>query len=287
MCAAKGESLSGAGALTIRSMLAQPRFEVIPLKGAVEETLTLPERSIVTVTASPRKGIEATLTLSEELAEHNYKVVPHLTARQVKDKAHLKEIIDRLIDKNFDDVFVIGGDITTPVGIYSSAVELMADMVELKARPMHIGIAAYPEGHPLISKDALLQALKSKQPMADYMVTQICFDAGTIMDWLRQMRAAGITLPVYIGIPGVVKRSKLLEISMRVGVGESARFLKNHLGMIGTLLRQDIYSPEGLVKKISALSRGMDVSGFHIYTFNQCKATERWRQKAIKTGRTG
>ena len=44
----------------------------------------------VTVTASPRKGLEATLGLSERLARAGYPVVPHLSARLVRDRSHLE-----------------------------------------------------------------------------------------------------------------------------------------------------------------------------------------------------
>jgi methylenetetrahydrofolate reductase (NADPH) len=268
--------------LSINKMLKSARFEVIPMKGVIEEAVTLPAGSVITVTASPRKGIEATFTLSEELAGRGFRVVPHLIARQVRDKSHLHEIVDRLSAGGFEDVFIIGGDITEPVGTYDSSSALIADMVEMGNRPRRIGVAAYPEGHPLIKRETLMQALKAKQPFVNYMVTQICFDPQTIGKWLTDVRANGITLPVYIGIPGVLKRPKLLEISLRVGVGDSTRFLKNHLGMVARLLRHDMYNPDSLVKKVTGLTRDQVVAGFHIYTFNQCLSTKHWREKALK-----
>jgi methylenetetrahydrofolate reductase (NADPH) len=268
--------------LSINKMLKSARFEVIPMKGVVEEAVTLPAGSVITVTASPRKGIEATFTLSEELAGRGFRVVPHLVARQVRDKSHLHEIVDRLSAGGFEDVFIIGGDITEPVGTYDSSSALIADMVEMGNRPRRIGVAAYPEGHPLIKRETLMQALKDKQPFVNYMVTQICFDPQTIGKWLTDVRANGITLPVYIGIPGVLKRPKLLEISLRVGVGDSTRFLKNHLGMVARLLQHDMYNPDSLVKKVTGLTRDQVVAGFHIYTFNQCLSTKHWREKALK-----
>ena len=272
--------------LSIHNMLKRARFEVIPMKGVIEEAVTLPAGSVVTVTASPRKGIEATFTLSEELAGRGFRVVPHLTARQVRDKSHLHEIIDRLSAGGFEDVFIIGGDITEPVGTYDSSSALIADMVEMGNRPHRIGVAAYPEGHPLINCEALMQALKAKQPFVNYMVTQICFDPQIIGKWLADIRANGITLPVYVGIPGILKRSKLLEISLRVGVGDSTRFLKNHLGMVARLLQHDMYNPNNLVKKITGFTGDQVVAGFHIYTFNQCLSIKHWREKALKHYKT-
>jgi methylenetetrahydrofolate reductase (NADPH) len=267
------------------TLLRQARFEVIPMRGVVEEVAFLPPASIITVTGSPRKGIEATLDLSEQLAANGFQVVPHLMARLVRSRDHLRQILDRLEDHCLEEVFVIGGDVPVPAGPYDSAGSLLAHMFETSNRPKRIGVAAYPEGHPLISSGRLLQALREKQRLADYMVTQICFDPATIMRWLAGMREQGIKLPVYLGIPGLLKRKKLLEISLRVGVGDSTRFLTNHVGMIARLLRSPIYSPDAMVTRTIELARvtGITIDGFHIYTFNQCQATERWRQKAMKS----
>ena len=263
-------------------MLRSTRFEVIPMKGVVEEASALPSGSVLTVTASPRKGIEATFALSEELAGHGFRVVPHLTARQVRDRSHLNEIVDRLSAGGFEDVFVIGGDITEPVGVYDSSFALIADMAGMDRRPRRIGVAAYPEGHPLIKREALMQALKAKQPLVNYMVTQICFDPQVIAKWLADVRAQDITLPVYLGIPGRLKRSRLLEISLRVGVGDSTRFLKNHLGMVSRILQHDMYNPDSLVRKITGPGRDKLFAGLHVYTFNQCRSTRDWLEKASK-----
>jgi len=282
----KGKLVLEYAVAAITNMLKSARFEVIPMKGVIEEAVTLPAGSVITVTASPRKGIEATIMLSEELAARGFRVVPHLTARQVRDKSHLQDIVERLSAGGFEDVFIIGGDITEPVGTYDSSSALIADMVEMGNRPRRIGVAAYPEGHPLINREVLMRALKDKQPSVNYMVTQICFDAQTIGKWLADVRADGITLPVYIGIPGILKRSKLLEISLRVGVGDSTRFLKNHWGMVARLLQQDLYNPDRLMREIKKFTGDKSVAGFHIYTFNQCRSTRQWRQKALQRFRT-
>ncbi len=272
--------------LSVHNLIKSARFEVIPMKGVVEEASLLPARSVVTVTASPRKGLEATFALSEELAGKGFHVVPHITARQVRDRSHLREIVDRMSAGGFEDVFVIGGDIVEPVGAYDSSGALIADMTEMSNHPRRIGVAAYPEGHPLIKRETLMQALQVKQPMVDYMVTQICFDPQIIARWLTDVRANGITLPVFIGIPGILKRSRLLEISIKVGVGDSTRFLKNHWGMMAHLLQRDIYNPDNLIRKVKGLAGDIAVAGFHIYTFNQCLSTRQWRQKALQRFRT-
>jgi methylenetetrahydrofolate reductase (NADPH) len=266
-------------------LLRQVRFEVIPMRGVEEEAKFLPTGAIITVTASPRKTIEATLELSEYLASQGFQVVPHLSARQVRSREHLQEIVNRLAANAVHEVFVIGGDATEPLGPYHSASFLLTDMKKMNNHPRRIGIGAYPEGHHLINRENLLRALQEKQAYADYMVTQICFDAAAIGRWLSEIRTQGIHLPAYIGIPGVLKRRKLLEISLRVGVGNSTRFLKHNMGLVGQLLRRDVYTPDKLITRTIKMSHatGCEIAGFHIYTFNQCQTTENWRQKILKS----
>jgi methylenetetrahydrofolate reductase (NADPH) len=268
----------------VDKLLRDARFEMIPLKNIEEEAKFLPKGATLTITASPRKTFENTIPIAERLASSGYKVIPHLMARSVRDHSHLKDILATLASGGFDEVFVIGGDLEKPAGEYNSAVKLIRDIGEMENRPKRLGVGSYPEGHPLITREELFRALQEKQPYVDYMVTQICFDAEKIGLWLGQVREQGIKLPVYIGVPGVLKRAKLLEISMRVGVGESTRFLARHLGMFARLMRRDMYSPDEMIAGIAKLTQNPDnkIKGLHIYSFNQCLNTERWRQKILK-----
>ena len=115
----------------------------------------------------------------------------------------------------------------------------------------------------------------------------MCFDAGAILGWIKDIRRRGIDLPVYVGLPGAVERKKLLGISLKIGVGDSARFLTRHTNVLAEFLRAGRYSPDRLVKGLAPYigDRDYDIAGFHIYTFNQVQSTERWRQKMLDSER--
>jgi methylenetetrahydrofolate reductase (NADPH) len=265
-------------------LLRNPRFELIPMKGIDDEVEFLPNGATVTVTHSPSKGLDATLSLAERLKSRGFNVIPHISSRSIRDREQVKEILRRLDANGFEEIFVVGGDETEVNGPYSSSSLLILDILEMSSIPKRIGIGAYPDGHPAINNAELFRALSEKQPFAEYMITQICFDQKKITSWLEDMRTRGINLPVYIGIPGVIKRQKLLEISLRVGVGDSTRFLRHNLKLLPRLLGKEIYRPDKLVKHTSMLARQntSGIAGFHIFTFNQCRATEQWRQTVIR-----
>lgn len=263
----------------VRGLLEDPLFELIPLANLEAQAATLPPGSAVSVTASPAKGIEATVGASERLAGLGFRVTAHLSARMIRDRAHLRDLVDRLQAAGIGSVFVIGGDADQP-GAYPDALSLLRGMAELGARFGEVGIAGYPEGHPDIADDRLLEALAAKQPYATSMTTQLCFDPGAIGRWLRARRADGISLPVVIGLPGVTELRKLLAISARIGVADSRRFLRKNTRLVGRLVRPGGYDPDALLAGLGPLAAdpALGVSGVHLYTFNQAETTAAWRR---------
>ena len=274
-----------AAAPTLAELLQRARYEVFPLPGVEEDVAEYVPRDVkVTVTSSPRRGIESTLRLTEELARRGFPVIPHISARLVRDEGHLREILGRLREIDAREAFVIAGDAERPVGEYADAAALLAAMAEVGHGLEEIGIAGYPESHPFISDEATIQAMYDKQPFATYVVSQLCFDASVIASWIDRVHARGVDLPVYVGMPGRVPRTKLLRIARRIGVGESARFLGKHANRVARLLLPRGYSPDGLVGDLAphAADPAKRIAGLHVYTFNEVAKTEEWRRKTIE-----
>jgi methylenetetrahydrofolate reductase (NADPH) len=263
----------------VQELLRHPRYEVFPLPGVEDELVAhVPTDVKVTVTSSPNRGLEATIGLSEEVSRRGFDVVPHLAARLVADRGHLTEIVDRLQAIGVRDVLVIGGDLAQPAGKFSSTAELLAAMDELGHPFERIGIAGYPQSHPFISDEATIQAMFDKAPFASYIVSQLCLDPRVISGWIDAVRERGVALPIHVGVPGVVPRGKLLRISTKIGVGESARFLRKHGSILARLFLRGSFGPGYLVDGVS----DADVAGFHVYTFNELAETERWRRETLE-----
>ncbi|CAA9428986.1 MAG: 5,10-methylenetetrahydrofolate reductase [uncultured Rubrobacteraceae bacterium] len=265
--------------------LRRPRYEVIPLPGievAVAEHV--PKNVKLTVTASPKKGIEPTLALAERLSAEGFGVAPHLSARLVRDRAQLGEILARLHGAGIRDVFVVAGDAPEPAGEFEGSGALLEAMEEIGHGLDEIGITGYPESHPLISDEATIQAMYRKEPYATYITSQICFDTDTINDWVLRVRRRGVGLPIFVGMPGAVNMAKLVRISSNIGLGESARFLQKYGNWFWRMFMPGGYSPDALVEGMSASLGDPErkVRGFHIYTFNEVQKTEAWRLGALE-----
>jgi methylenetetrahydrofolate reductase (NADPH) len=261
-------------------------FEVIPLKNVHAQVAHLSAGSTVSVTCSPTKTINETLELCAMFAEAGHTTIPHLAARMVESEDHVAAIVTRLRDHGIRTVFVVGGD-ADQRGPFSDAAGFLRSFLERRPEVKTVGIGAYPDGHPTIPAGPLASALAEKQSMIcdagldGYLATQMCFDVSVIAEWLTAQRAAGITLPCHLGVPGAVDSARLLSISLRLGVGVSARYLKKNRGSVLRLLSPRRYDPNRLITPLTSAADELGITELHCFTFNSVEATEAWRRKSL------
>jgi methylenetetrahydrofolate reductase (NADPH) len=275
----RGSKLDPDRRAALARVLDDPTFELIPLKNVRDQAGALPRGAEVSVTASPGKGIEATVELAIELEGTGLRAIPHLSARMIRDRAHLATLLSRLRDAGIDRAFVVGGDADEP-GEFRDGLSLLRAMAELGQLPADLGCPCYPQGHPDIPQDALAQALREKAPLVQYMTTQLCFDPKAIATFITDRRAEGIELPVKLGIPGVAEIPKLMSISARIGVKDASKFVLRNYRFVGQLLKAGgLYKPSRLMQDLAPViaDPAARVIGLHVYTFNNVPATVAWR----------
>ncbi len=202
----------------------------------------------------------------------------------VRDRAELAEICDRLTGKGIDRVFVPGGDADRARRLPRRALAARGPR-RSSGRPFaHVGITGYPESHPTISDDLTIQSMWDKRRYATHVVSNLTFDPDVLATWVGRMRKRGITMPLLLGIPGPVDRTKLLSMATKIGVGESTRFLAKHKGTFARLAAPGGFTGERFLEKVApALSPPeMLVEGLHVFTFNQVAATVAWRRDLLE-----
>ncbi len=269
-----------------RAALSRARYEVLPTPRVEAAVLAyVPTDVRVTITASPAKGLDTTLACAERLLAQGYRVTPHLAARMVRDRAHLRDLVQQMVAMGVDDVFVPAGDADPAAGIYHGSLDLLRDLSEIGRPFAHVGITGYPESHPVISDDVTVQAMWDKREHATYVVSNLCFDAAQIGRWVTRLRRRGIGLPILIGMPGPVERTKLLTMATKIGVGESTRFLAKNASIFARIAAPGGYSPARLLEQAAPLfgDPAMAVTGVHLFTFNQVAETEQWRRALLGT----
>jgi methylenetetrahydrofolate reductase (NADPH) len=263
--------------------LSRPRYEILPTDEAGDlVSAHVPVEVTITITSSPKRGIEATLVLAERLAARGYSVIPHVAARLVRDTAHLRDIVARL-EPLGGSVFVVAGDSREAAGEFPDSVSLLSAIAAETPGLKDVGITGYPESHSFIDDDLTIQAMWDKRRLATYIVSNLCFDVRVIKRWVARVRKRGVQLPIHIGMAGVADPAKLLRVSTRIGISDSARFLRGHSNWLLRMVRPGGYSPErfatALMPELAQPDR--KVAGLHVFTFNEIEPTERWRQEML------
>ncbi|MFC6725244.1 methylenetetrahydrofolate reductase [Halobium palmae] len=286
--ATESESKTIADVDGVEILLSNARFELMPFESFDEEITHLPDGATIAITTSPQLGIDRTVEKTETAVAQGYEVVPHVAARYVEDREHLEEIARRLTEAGVTDVFVPGGDREEPAGEFESALDLLVALEETEYEFEEVGITGYPEGHAFLDDETLRESMARKEPYATYIVTQLCYDPETVLEWIVEVRDRGVDLPVEVGIPGVMKYQRLLKISQKVGVGDSIQFLQKTTGILG-FVRQLIgsrgtYKPDKLIDGLApyVVDDAYDIRGVHIYAFNQTSDLESWRLDRLR-----
>ncbi len=258
-------------------------YEIVPLRSAADAIAALPAAATVSVTCSPVKGIDATLELSAQVLAAGHTPVPHLAARMVEGPAQVTRIAAWLRAEGVHRIFLVGGDAEHPAGPYPDGLSLLRALLDADPGLTEVGVPGYPDGHPLIPAAALADALAAKEAvlaeagLQGHVSTQMCFDPGRIRAWLGDSRTAGLTLPVHLGVPGVIDRAKLMTMGVRLGVGASLRYLRKNRKALGTLLSASHFDPATVLEPLAPHLSPLGIEGIHCFTFNQVKPTAAWQ----------
>lgn len=269
-----------------RELVAHMRYELIPLKSLDQAIADLPHGAPVSVTCSPVKGIATTQQLCEQLVAKGHNAVPHFAARLVEGPEHAAKLAEWVRAQGIKEVFIIGGDAETPPH-YQYALPFMRDFLDANPGIETLAFGAYPDGHATISNTDLHEAIHEKQKLIEskgikpLASTQMCFDAAKIRSWLKEERAAGFTAPINLGLPGVVDRAKLMTMGMRLGIGQSMRYLSKNKSTITRMFAPGGYDPTKLLNDLARDAKSLSIQGIHSFTFNNVADTAKWAQAIL------
>lgn len=244
----------------------------------------VPEGTRVYIAWPPKATKEAIVSAARKLDSQGMVPVPHIAARRVPSQEFLRDFVGELIEQaHVREVLVIGGDPASPEGPYPDTGALLRSGILNELGIEKVGIAAHPEGHPVmsaeLSRKVLAQNLTTAREggLSVEAVSQFVLDPTAIDSWHAAVYSpiAG-GAPLHIGIPGLVSGTRLLKIASACGIGESIGLLrKNGVRLAKTALGNS--STQTLVEGLAPLAeRADDVAGFHFYTFGNFEQTAQW-----------
>lgn len=132
----------------------------------------------------------------------------------------IKDQLQTYLDNGIDHMLALRGDLpygwTGTGGDLHYATELVKFVRKEFGDKFCIAVAGSPEGHiSCRSLEADISFLKQKQDEgADYIMTQLCWDMDQFRYWLDAIRAAGVTMPVDVGIMPVLDMSATINMAL-------------------------------------------------------------------------
>lgn len=236
----------------------------------------------VAVTFLPGETLEQRIEAAVLVRELGFEPIVHLSARRIESQEQLDWYLGEITTKaKVKRVFIIAGDPPEPEGPYSDSLQIIETGLLEKHGIEIVGVGGHPEGHPNNTPAELWVWMEKKlaairaHGMVPLVVTQFAFDDDAIVQWLSEMRARGIDVPVRLGVPGPAGIKRLLGFAKRCGVGASASVMKKY----GISLTNLIGSA-GPDKLVNSLDKKLGAEHgrvrLHLYPFGALTASAEW-----------
>lgn len=266
-------------------------IEVMPRTAEKVESFRelLPSGTRVYIAHIEGTPIEDMVATAARLNTDGYKVMPHFPARIIKDRATLADWIARYQgEANVDQALLLAGGVTSPHGDFSDSMQLMETGLFDAAGFKRLHVAGHPEGNRDIDAsgtanvDAALRWKNDFQTRTDAkmaLATQFAFEAKPIIAWADSLAAAGITLPIHIGIAGPAKLQTLIKFAIACGVGPSLKVLQKRAMDVTKLLLP--YEPNDIMAELAAhkaANPDFNISHVHFFPLGGIKTNATWAQ---------
>jgi methylenetetrahydrofolate reductase (NADPH) len=244
----------------------------------------LPAGTKVYIVSPAGRDFADIVATAKELRNEGFEPIPHVAARSVTDCHQLEDYLQQLRDgAGVTEVLVIGGSWSRPVGAFDSSLQLLETGLFSKYGMRRIGVAGHPEGHPSVSDDVLMDALRQKKEFVEnsgaefFVVTQFCFDSNAIIAWERKIRESIGALPIHVGVPGLASITGLIKYARICGIGPSVRFLTRGLDKLVKLAKT--WAPDRLLTELSqhkAANPEFGMEKIHFYSFGELSLIAQW-----------
>lgn len=261
-------------------------IEVSPKQAAESKAILdlFPQGGRVYITDVGTDPTDYLVQAAKRVRDLGYVPVPHFASRRMVGADILEDRLKRMVSEaGVTDVLVIGGGLEKEAGEFASTMDLLDTGVFQRHGITHMGIAGHPEGSPDFDDDTAMEALHQKQAFAEAtglnlrIVTQFGFDAPKFIDWTKDLQAAGIKMPVHLGVAGPAKVTTLIKFAAMCGVGNSLSFLKKRGGAMATMVKG--FDPNDIVDPIEAhwqQSENSLIKQVHVFPFGGVKKSTAW-----------
>ena len=270
-------------------------IEVVPNSAAKIESFKeiLPTNTRVYIAHLETESIATMVATAKRINEEGFTVMPHIPARIIKNEMVLNDWISMYQNEaGVDEALLLAGGSTKPIGDYDSSIQLIESGLFDKAGFKRLHIAGHPEGSKDIDPDGgmknVSEALSWKQEFSNRtdadmaIATQFCFDADVVNKWAKNIKDAGIDIPIHIGIAGPAKLQTLLKFSVECGIGASMKILTKRAKDLTKLLLP--YKPTKMLNDLSEYKSKdptLNIQQVHFFPIGGIKQTTDWLEEVL------
>ncbi len=274
----------------IEAFLKDYSIEVMPRTAEKIEDFQslLPAGTRVYIAHIEGTPIDDMVATAKRLNADGYNVMPHFPARIIKDQATLADWIARYQgEADVKQALLLAGGVAEPHGDFHSSMQLLETGLFGDAGFTNLHVAGHPEGNKDIDPDGSMtnvnDALRWKQAFSDTsdadmaLATQFAFEAQPIIDWADGLKAAGIELPIHIGIAGPAKLQTLIKFAIACGVGPSLKVLQKRAMDVTKLLLP--YEPTDVLTALAAhkaANPDFNITNVHFFPLGGIKTNAKW-----------
>ena len=234
--------------------------------------------------------IEEMVATAARLAREGYDVMPHFPARIIADLATLENWIAMYQgEAGVKQALLLAGGVDKPQGDFHSSMQLLETGLFDKAGFTRLHVAGHPEGNRDIDPNGGMkiveEAIQWKQKYSERtdakmaIATQFAFEAKPIIAWADGLKAAGITLPIHIGIAGPAKLQTMIKFAVTCGVGPSLRVLQRRAKDVTKLLLP--FEPTEVLSDLAAhkaANPDSNIEQVHFFPLGGIKTNAQWAQ---------
>ena len=261
------------------------------MRDGVPASRLLPPGTAVYVSHLPKQEWHDTEAACRAVRAAGFRPVPHVPVRLLPDTAAADRLLGAFADgAQVDEVLLISGDYPRASGPYTEVLQLLSGGALQRHGFRRVSVAGHPEGHPKVPLADIRRAELDKARLAQQagleltLVTQFFFEESPFLDWVRELRSAGVQARVVGGLAGPTKLGTLIKFAMRCGAGPSMRVLTARPGNFTKLLGD--HGPESVLTGLAGAlcQNSSDFAGVHLFCFGGFLRTCQWLQ-AIADGR--
>jgi methylenetetrahydrofolate reductase (NADPH) len=273
-------------------------LEVMPRTAAKVERFAglVPAGTRIYIAHIDGTPIEEMVATAQRIAAEGFEVMPHFPARLIPDAATLADWIARYQgEAGVRQALLLGGGVSEPRGAFHCSMQLMETGLFDRAGFTRLHVAGHPEGNRDIDPDGsdrkVMEALRWKEAFRERsdaemaIVTQFAFEADPIIAWAERIAAAGVTLPIHIGVAGPAKLQTMIKFAVACGVGPSLRVLQRRARDVTKLVKP--FEPTDLVARLAAHKAAAPAFGIetvHLFPLGGIRASAEWAARQMGAG---